>query len=234
MSSPNADFASARADCSAAAISAFLPHHPHAASAAAGRGLQNDRIADVAGKAVRFGVGADAAVGARHDGNAKVTGGAFGGDLVAHQANVLRTRADEVHIVLAEDFGKTRILRKKAVAGMHGIGAGYLAGGQQRRNIEVAVFGGGRTDANALVGQAHVHGVFVGRRMHRDRGNAEFLACTQHPQCDLSSVGDEDLVEHYGGSARHHSMIISGSPNSTGWPSSMRTCTTVPARGEGI
>ena len=29
-------------------------------------------------------------------------------------------------------------------------------------------------------------------------------------------------------------MITSGSPNSTGWPSSTRICVTVPARGDGI
>ena len=31
-----------------------------------------------------------------------------------------------------------------------------------------------------------------------------------------------------------YSMITSGSPNSTGWPSSTRICVTVPARGDGI
>src|ERR1700724_4410027 len=31
-----------------------------------------------------------------------------------------------------------------------------------------------------------------------------------------------------------YSIITSGSPNSTGWPSSTRICVTVPARGEGI
>ena len=64
---------------------------------------------------------------------------------------------------------------------------------------------------------------------------------------DLAAVCDQDLVEHCGilqrrmwrrrGRKRRsgaHSMIISGSPNSTGWPSSMRTCITVPARGDGI
>src|SRR5437899_8552 len=34
--------------------------------------------------------------------------------------------------------------------------------------------------------------------------------------------------------ARRYSMITSGSPNSTGWPSSTRICFTVPARGDGI
>ena len=31
-----------------------------------------------------------------------------------------------------------------------------------------------------------------------------------------------------------YSIITSGSPNSTGWPSSTRICVTVPARGDGI
>ena len=54
--------------------------------------------------------------------------GALGGDLVAHQADMLGPRADEVHVMLAENFGEAGVLRKKAVAGMHGVGAGDLAG----------------------------------------------------------------------------------------------------------
>ena len=40
-------------------------------------------------------------------------------------------------------------------------------------------------------------------------------------KCDLAAIGDEDFFEHY-------SMIIIGSPNSTGWPSSTRICVTMP------
>ncbi len=196
MSSPNADLASARADSSAPASSRSVADHPHAASAAAGRRLEHQRVADVAGEIGRGRIGADVAVGAGNDRNAELLGGALGGDLVAHQADVLGPRSDEVHIVLGENFGKARVLGKKAIAGMHGIGAGDLAGGEQRRDVEIAVLGGGRPDADALVGQAHMHGVFIRRRMHRDGGNAELLASPQHPQRDLSAVGDEDLVEH--------------------------------------
>ena len=142
-----------------------------------------------------------AAVGAGHDRNAEFLGGALGGDLVAHQPDMLGTRADEMHIVLAEDFGEAGILGEEAVAGMHRVGAGDLAGGEQRRNIEIAVLGGGRADADALVGEPHMHRVFVGGRMHRDGGDAELLAGAQHPQRDLSPVGDEDFVEH--GSSPH-------------------------------
>ena len=145
-------------------------------------------------------------------------------------------RADELHAVLGEDFGKARVLRQEAVAGMHGVGAGDLAGGQNGRDVEIAVLGRRRADAHALVGEAHMHGVGVGGGMHRHGRNAELLAGAQHPQSDLAAIGDQDFIEHRT-SVRptcRHSMITSGSPNSTGWPSSNRIWITVPARGAGI
>ena len=65
--------------------------------------------------------------------------GLLGLDLVAHQADVLGLRADEMQIVLGEDFGEAGVLRQEAVAGMHGVGAGDLAGREQRRDVEIAV-----------------------------------------------------------------------------------------------
>ena len=41
-----------------------------------------------------------------------------------------------------------------------------------------------------------MHGVGVGGGMHRDGGDAEFLARAQHPQCDFAAIGYQDLVEH--------------------------------------
>ena len=84
--------------------------------------------------------------------------------------------SDEVQIVLGQDLGKPGVLGEKAIAGMHGVGARDLAGGQQSRNIEIAVLGGGWPDADAFVGQADMHRVFIGGRVHGHRGNAELLA----------------------------------------------------------
>ena len=140
--------------------------------------------------------GGDAAVGARHHGNAEPLGGALGLDLVAHDADMLGLGADEGEIVLGEDLGEAGVLGQKAVAGMHGVGAGDLAGGEQRRDVEIAVLGRRRADADALVGEPHMHGVGVGGGMHRDGGDAEFLAGAQHAQGDLAAIGDQDLVEH--------------------------------------
>ena len=85
---------------------------------------------------------------------------------------------------------------------MHRVGAGDLAGGEQRRNVEIAVLGGRRADAHALVGEPHMHGVGVGGRMHRDGRDAELLAGAQHAERDLAAIGDQDLVEHRESSKR--------------------------------
>ena len=64
--------------------------------------------------------------------------------------------------------------------------------------------------------------------MHRDGRDAEFLGGAQDAKGDLAAVGDEDLVEH------RYSITSSGSPYSTGVPSSTKIAVTVPARGATI
>ena len=95
-----------------------------------------------------------------------------------------------------EDFGEARVLGEEAVARMHRVGAGDLAGGEQRRDVEIAVARRRRADAHALVGEPHMHRVGVGGRMHRDGRDAELLAGAQHPERDLAAIGDQDFVEH--------------------------------------
>ena len=104
--------------------------------------------------------------------------------------------------MLGENFGEARVLRQEAVARMHRVGAGDLAGREQRGNVEIAVPGGRRADADAFVGEPDVHGVGVGGRMHGNRRNAELLAGAQHPERDLAAICDQDLVEHSGMSPR--------------------------------
>jgi len=89
-----------------------MPRPPPPAEAFTSTGTDGAR--DLGG----IGVGADAAIRARHDRNAEALGGALGLDLVAHQADMLGPRADEVHAVLAQDLGEARILGQEAVARM--------------------------------------------------------------------------------------------------------------------
>ncbi len=117
----------------------FAVHHPHAATAAAAGGLDDDRVADFARQAQAFlTVVAQWAVGtgyARHPG---LLHGADGRNLVAHQADGFRARADENEAGLLDPFGKVGVFRQEAIARMDGDGIGDFRGTDQRRDIEIA------------------------------------------------------------------------------------------------
>ena len=115
-----------------------------------------------------------------------------------------------------DHLGEVGVLGQEAVAGMDGVGAGDRRGRQDRDLVEVALARRRRADADALVGQAHMHGVGVGGGMHRDGADAHLAAGAMDAQRDLAAVGDQDLVEH--GACPAYSMISSGSPYSTGMP----------------
>ena len=61
-----------------------------------------------------------------------------------------------------EDFRKAGILRQKAVAGMHRIGADDLTGGQQAWDVEVGIARLRWTDTDTLIGEPDMHGIAVG------------------------------------------------------------------------
>src|SRR5581483_2202897 len=203
----------------------------HAAAAAARRRLDEDRVADLGSEPPRLDIVGELAVRAGHDRDAEADGCALGLDLVAHDADVFGARADEGDVVGGEDIGEAGVLGQEAVAGMHGGCARDLAGGDDLRNVEVGLARRRRADADALVGKPDMHGVGVGGRVDRHGGDAQFLAGAQDAERDLAAVGDQDLIEKR---RQAHSMIISGSPYSTGWASSTMICFTVPARGAGI
>ena len=63
----------------------------------------------------------------RHHGQAEACRRPLGRDLVAHQADVLRPRANEMDTMFDQYFSEARIFGEKPVARMHGIGAGDVA-----------------------------------------------------------------------------------------------------------
>ena len=112
----------------------------HAASAAARGRLDQHRKTDRLCDRHCVVVGSDGAVGAGHHGDAEPLGGLLGLDLVSHQPDMFGFRSDEMQIVIGENFSKSGVFRQKAVAGMHRIRARDLAGREQRRHVEVAIF----------------------------------------------------------------------------------------------
>ena len=82
----------------------------HAASAATGRRLDEDGIADLTRGLAGFFHAFHRALGARHGRQAELDGGLLGGHLVAHEGNMFRGRPDKGEAVLLHHGGKLSIL----------------------------------------------------------------------------------------------------------------------------
>ena len=127
--------------------------HAHAASAAAGRRLYEYREADGSGEPQRFLLTRNQPFAAGHDGDAGLDGEFAGLILVAEQVHGLVRRADELDLAIAALLRETGILGQEAVAGMNGLDVRHLGGADDLRDVEVALVGRRRADANGLVGQ---------------------------------------------------------------------------------
>src|SRR5205085_5048865 len=84
---------------------------------------------------------------------------------------------------------------------MDGVRMDDLGGGNDVRDVEVAVRRGRRADTHRLVGQAHVHRVGIGSRVHRDRLYPHLMAGAVNAECDLATVGDQQFLNWYRHSA---------------------------------
>ena len=116
-----------------------LLHDPHAAAAAARRRLEDDRIADLLGHPLRLRQVLErlAAAGQhRHPGGGRRLPRLR---LVAHQPDARRARPDPAQLAVLQHLGEVGVLGQKAVAGMDRVGAGDLGGGDQARDVEIAL-----------------------------------------------------------------------------------------------
>ena len=120
----------------------------------------------------------------------------LGSNLVAHNADMVRRRADKGEAVLFYHLGKIGIFRHEADAGVDGVGAGDAGRRQDGGYVQITVLGRRRPDADALVRQAHMHGIGIGGRMNGDGGNTHFPAGAVDAEGDFPAIGDQDFFEH--------------------------------------
>ena len=130
-------------------------HDAHAAPAAAGRRLQEQREPEL----VRL-----AALDDRH---ARLARDPLRLELVAAGAQRLRRRADPDELRGADRLGEVRVLGEEAVAGMDRVGAGLLRRAHVLLRVQVA------RDLDRLVRSARVQRLAVVGRDHGDGRDAE-------------------------------------------------------------
>ncbi|MCY1427057.1 hypothetical protein D9M71_428870 [compost metagenome] len=165
-------------------------------AATTGGGLEHHRVTDAVAFAQGFmniGNVAFGAWGYRH------TGGDHGAarfGLVAHAANDIGGRADELDPALGADLCQFSVFRQETIARVQGITAGFHSQVHQLARVQVT---GQRLGTNAVgfVGALDVQGVPVGVGIDRYRANAHLGAGTHDPNCDFTSVGDQDFFYHW-------------------------------------
>src|SRR5581483_3410390 len=168
----------------------------HALAAAAGRGLDHHRIADLRRDPERLlGIG-DLAEVAGNGGDLGAGGGLLALDLVAHGGDGPRIGTDENDAGLLQCDGKRLALGEEAVARVHGLRARLLAGFHDLVDQQVGLGGRRRADSHGLVRHLDVQAVAVCLRVDGHGLDAEPVGASDDPAGDLAAVGDQDFLEH--------------------------------------
>ena len=166
-------------------------HHPHAAPTAAARGLDDDRVAYFPGApGILFVVVRQGTVGT---GDARHTGlphGADGGNLVAHQLDGFRLRADKDEPAFLHTLGEAGVLGQESVAGVNGHRVGHFGGGNHRGHVQVTVGGRRRADADGFIRQQHVLERGIRGGVRRNGLDPQFPARPEDTQGNFAPVSD--------------------------------------------
>ena len=168
----------------------------HAAAAAAGRGLDQHRVADLLRRfrePFRRGVGS---VIARHQGHLRVGGDPLRCAFRPHRPDGVRRRADEDEAGAGRALREFGVLGEEAVAGMNGLRAGAPRRVDERVDIEIARLRPRRADAHALVCRPHMGRARVRLGMHGDDAKPHAPGGRGDAAGDLAPIGDQQPPEH--------------------------------------
>ena len=163
----------------------------HASPATAGDGLDHDRIAHLLGQRVGL-VVLHCVFAARRGRHFGLAGHLAGLGLVAQQAHGVVRRPDELDLGVPALVCELRILGQETVARMDGIDVGHFGRRDDTVGPQIALRRRRWADAHGLVGELQIGLVSVRLRIHAHRLDTHLLAGSQHPQGDLSAIGDED------------------------------------------
>ncbi len=153
---PKAEAASECAELNWCGNSSARPDDAHAASAAAGNCLDDDREADLLRPFLSLFLGIDDTVGAGKNGHSVSLHGLTRPVLLAHGADDLRGRPDELETGGFADVREICVFAQQSVTGMNGIDIGDFGGTDDGRNVEVAFSGARRSDTKRFIGKADV------------------------------------------------------------------------------
>ena len=168
---------------------------PHAASSTARRGLEQDGIAELVGGRPG-GVDVDRVLRSGDERHSGLRHRGFRLHLVPHLLHRLGGRADEHQVVVRTRAHERRVFGQEAPSRVDGVAPRRLAGGDDRRDVEVALPRRRGADADRAIGHADVERVRVRGRVDRDRLDPEVVERADDADGHLAAVRDQDSREH--------------------------------------
>ncbi|MNS72903.1 hypothetical protein D3C72_1063270 [compost metagenome] len=175
----------------------FRVHHAHAAAATATGGLDDDRVADLAGNLHdRFRIVGQRAFRARYARYAGLDHGLLGRYFIAHQTDRFGAGTDEDEARFLDAFGEVGIFRQEAIAWVNRLRIRHFSGADDGGHVQVAQGRLCRADTNGFVGQLDVFRVLVGFGVDYNRFNAHFAAGALNTEGNFTTVGNQDFFKH--------------------------------------
>src|SRR6185437_1598421 len=212
----------------------FFPNHPHSTAAAAGRGFNNDGIANMFCNFFEFFHVLYQSVGTGDNGDARFFHGVFCARFVAHCIDHFRPWANELDTMQAAYFRKLGIFRQEPVTGVYSIGSCNFSRGHDAGYIQVRLCTWRRTDTYRFVCETHMQAVAVSGAIYRNGFYIHLLAGTDNAEGNFTAVSYKNLIKHNFLMASNYSTRNKGWSYSTGDISSTRILTTVPSTSDSI
>ena len=176
-------------------------HHAHPAAAAARRRLHQHRIADLSSGLSGFGgIGDLDGVQRRHAG---LLHQRLGRQLVAHQPDDFRSGAQPLQPGVEHRLGEALVFRQKAVAWMHGVGAGAAAGVDDLAHIQVSLPGSASVQGDRAARLPHEGRIGVTIGVHGHGVDAHAVGGAQDAAGNLAAVGNEQPADRLDLHIRH-------------------------------
>ncbi len=174
-----------------------IRNQPHAATAAAGDGLDHHGESDVFRLREHRGVALIRTLITRHTGHAGRPHDGLGAGLVAQRLDGFGRRPDKHQARIPAGAGEILVFGQKAVTRMNRIRSTGFCRGHDRFNPEIGLRRQRLADADGLIRAVHMQCVTVGVRIDGDHTVAETARGPHDPQRDLAAIGDQDVTEWF-------------------------------------
>src|ERR1700722_9666356 len=171
----------------------------HPTPAAAGRSLQNQRVANFFRRSRKPFLTLNNSVAAWHRHQTCRANFPPCTVLITHHFDDFWRGTNKGNFRSLANLREISIFRQKPVTRMNGIHVGNFCRADYLGDVQVTLAAARRPNAHRFIREAHVQRIAVRFAVHRHRGNTQFLTGADYPQGDFPSISYKDFLEHSSG-----------------------------------